>query len=253
MKKLLLLCFTSLLSLTASAQITLEKKHSSQLDFHKLSTGEVKYAGFSEATNQVNIYNQNHSIYRQIPVNMPTGYTVDGVDFVSDKLFNTNAGLEVLVYFYSQTSAPNFTRILDETGGTLTSLDSCLFVRVANTPMGTKMISYVSEGSASYSKVYGLGGTYTPLKTAGKADELTASPYPNPAAESIRLPYTVKGGEVATLDVLSMTGQVVKSYRVDATFDHLQLDAHELRNGAYTYRIVTAAGVSAGKKFVVGH
>ena len=46
---------------------------------------------------------------------------------------------------------------------------------------------------------------------------------------------------------------MVKSYQVDATFDHLQLDAHELRSGVYTYRVVTATGVSAGKKFVVGH
>jgi hypothetical protein len=251
MKRPLLLGFTSLLSLAASAQITLEKKHSSQLDFHKLSTGEVKYAGFSEATNQVNVYNQNHSLYRQIPVNVPAGYIIDGIDFVSDKLFNANAGLEVLVYFYSQTSTPNVTRVLDETGGTLATLDSCLYVRIANTPTGTKMISSVSEGSASYSKVYSLGGTYTPLKTAGKSDELTASPYPNPAAESIRLPYSVKKGEVATLDVLSMTGQVVKSYQVDATFDHLQLSARELPAGAYVYRVTSATGASAGKKFVV--
>ncbi|TGE23495.1 T9SS type A sorting domain-containing protein [Hymenobacter metallicola] len=253
MKKLLLLGFTSLLSLAASAQITLEKKHSSSLDFYKLSTGEVKYAGFSEATNQVNIYNQNHSLYRQIPVNVPTGYALDGVDYISDKLFNTTAGLEVLVCFFSRTpAAANFVRILDETGSTVATLDSSTFVRIANTPTGTKLISSITEGAPSYSKVYALGGIYTPLKAAGKSDELTASPYPNPAAESIRLPYLVKKGEVATLDVLNLTGQVVKSYQVDSTFDHLQLSARELPAGTYVYRVTSASGTTAGKKSIVG-
>ncbi|MCB2379784.1 T9SS type A sorting domain-containing protein [Hymenobacter sp. BT635] len=100
-------------------------------------------------------------------------------------------------------------------------------------------------------RFYSIGGTYTPLKASTKLDELTASPYPNPAAESIRLPYLVKKGEVATLDVLNMTGQVVKSYQVDATFDHLQLSARELPAGTYVYRVTSATGATAGKKFVV--
>ncbi|SHJ76440.1 Por secretion system C-terminal sorting domain-containing protein [Hymenobacter daecheongensis DSM 21074] len=247
-----LLALALMTSSIASAQITLERKYPILVEPFKLANGDLKYIGAVEATHQVNIYNANHSLLRQVAVPVAAGQRVSYVEYASDRLFNTNNTLEFIVYL--NTTSVNTTRVMDETGAVLLSVDSCSYVSVHNTAVGTKMIAYpqLAQGDL-YSKVYSLAGTYTPLRTANKADDLIAGPYPNPTTQSIRLPYTVKPGEVATLQVLDMSGRVVKSYQVDAAFDHLLLNAHELRGGAYVYRVTSAAGTGPGKKFIVRH
>ncbi|TGE23566.1 T9SS type A sorting domain-containing protein [Hymenobacter metallicola] len=256
MKKLftLLLSFTAL---TASAQITLEKEYAAgtlRLDVIKLSTGAVKYVTAEDKSPTVRLYNLDHSLFRQ--VTLPTALI--GTDFyvetIADKLFNQDAALEFGVSVRNATDTNSAYKIISESGSLIASIDSVAGVEFYNTPAGAKMLAarnFNLKRANEGVRVYNLPGTYTTLKATNKLDELTASPYPNPAAESIRLPYSVKKGEVATLDVLSMTGQVVKSYKVDATFDHLQLKARELPAGTYVYRVTSATGATAGKKFVV--
>jgi hypothetical protein len=246
-----LLALALLASTAASAQITLEKKYPIAVEPFKLANGALKFIGVVEAANQIRIYNADHSLLRQVTVPVAAGERVNYVEYGSDRLFNTNASLEFVVYLNTQSS--NTTRVMDESGATLLTVDSCSYVTVHNTAVGAKMITYSeSVTSGSYSKVYGLGGTYTPLKTAGAKSDAVGQPYPNPATESLRLPYELKVGQVATLTVSTATGQTVKTYQVDNTFDHLVLNARELRAGVYLYRLTLADGtVSAARRFVV--
>jgi hypothetical protein len=238
---------------SAHAQITLEQKYRGQIDVFRLSTGEVKYTSYVPGTaNQVRIYNQNHSLFRQLSV--PLSANIGGfIDFLSDKLFNTTPELEYMVYAYDMNAQVYpFIQVFSETGASLLRADSVNSVNIYNSAAGTKMVTEQSSPTGHYSKVYALGGTRVALKTADAAGRDAAQPFPNPTAERVQLPYTVAPGQVGELSISDATGRTVAHYQVDATFDHLLFDTRGLRPGVYLYR-VQAPGQPAGgaRRFVV--
>ena len=239
---------------SAQAQITFEHKYAQQVNIFKLSTGDVKYAAYVSGTaNQVRIYNQNHSLFRQISVPLPAnlgGY----IDYLSDKLFNTTPDLEFLVYTYDHNGQVQpFAQVFSETGTSLLKADSTGFVDIYNSAAGTKLVTYQSGATGTgYSKVYSLGGTRTALKTLSAAGPETAQPYPNPTAERVQLPYTIAAGQVGALTISDVAGRTVAHYQVDSTFDHLLFDTRGLRPGVYLYQVqVAGRTAAAARRFVV--
>ncbi|RYU79553.1 T9SS type A sorting domain-containing protein [Hymenobacter persicinus] len=249
MKRVLLASFL-LISAAAQAQLTLEHTYQDASVYSfKLSTGQVKFAIYSQTDSKLYVYNADHSLLRQIPVPpVPATSSYGDILDVSDKLFNLTPDIECAIALYNGATQQNSVYVLSETGAQLLTVASGSYAQAVNTSTGSKLLVYGSFGT----RVYAAPGTYTPLKTAKSTDGPTASPFPNPAAERITLPYSVQPGTLATLEVLDLAGRVVKTFQVNAAFNHLLLDARELRPGAYTYRVVTAAGSSsAGKRFIV--
>ncbi len=225
------------------------------MNIFKLSTGEVKYATYVPGSaNQVRIYNQNHSLFRQISVPLPATVR-GGLDYLSDKLFNTTPDLEFMVYGYDQARSDYvaFAQVFSETGTSLLRVDSTNFVDIYNSAAGTKLITYQQKavGDGYYSKVYALGGTRSALRTATAANTEAAQPYPNPAAGRVQLPYAVAAGQVGELLITDAVGRAVAHYQVDATFDHLLFDTRGLRPGVYLYQVQVAGQPSATRRFVV--
>ena len=262
MKHLLLTAGLAVVGLAAQAQVTLEQRYA-DLQVTRFSNGDLKYVVDNEAAGTVAIYNENHSLLRQLTVPAGTGgYAYTYSALVSDKLFNTDNAIEYIA-FYNR-SLPNGDNIgqaliLSESGTRLLTIDSVSTADyVVRGTSGLKLLAgirrYDAAGNSvgSYEAVYALGGTSSPLVNRAASTAADAQPYPNPTHERITLPYSVPAGQTATLDVLDLTGRVVKTYTVGAAFDHLLLDARELRAGAYTYRLRRADGsLAAGKRFVV--
>jgi hypothetical protein len=239
----------------AQAQITMEHRYNAQILLHKLSNGTLKYAGYfslTATTGQVRVYNLDHSLYRQVPVTLPASTEVQQLQYVSDNLFNTNTNLE-MVLSMRQTSG-NYLQmmsVIDETGTTILAEDSTAYPLIYNTPSGSKMVATFYTTGRTYSKIFALPGSYTPLRTQTAQGIEEAGAYPNPGRAAITLPYQVQRGQTGRLDVLDMTGRVVKTFAVDSTFDHLLLDSSELAAGTYVYRVTTPVDTSAGRRFVV--
>jgi len=247
----LLLALGLLTGGAAQAQITQETRYKDNVSAYKLSTGEVKYAGYFYANNAFRIYNQNHSLYKQVSLPQTVAYLYSTA-FLSDKLFNTTSDLEfVVVANYSSGTVPSL-KVFSETGATLLTVDSCTYANILNTPTGTKMLAVTSynQGTPSNNtRVFSLPGTYTALALK---EELTqgstgALPYPNPALSEIKLPYHVAVGQTATLSLTDATGRQVAAYQVDSTFDYLLLDTRSLAAGIYFYRV----GSAPAQRFVV--
>ncbi|MCC3159532.1 T9SS type A sorting domain-containing protein [Hymenobacter sp. 15J16-1T3B] len=253
----LLLAAAMLVSTAASAQITYETTYvttgtTQDLSFFKLANGDVKFAKVDVTARQITVYNLNHSVLRSFAIPaLPAGNTLSpGVEYMSDKLFNQDANFEYIINSYRQVGNDYVSKswVFSETGTQLFAADSA-DIDIFNTPNGAKMVTYhypLPANNVQKRQVYALAGTLTSVRPAGAVD--AAQPFPNPAVGAINLPYQVQRGQQATLEVLDMTGRVVKRFTVDSTFDHLLLQAGELRPGAYTYRV----GAVPGKKFVVG-
>ncbi|MDO7874622.1 T9SS type A sorting domain-containing protein [Hymenobacter sp. ASUV-10] len=254
---------------TVRAQMTLEHSYRADIGASRLSTGALVYYewpvdGQTPASNALTLYQENHAVLRQLTVPTVAGYTFESVDFVSDKLFNQDNALEYVANYSRQNTNAGFYRlvVVSETGTQLAMTDTVEYDNVAQLVRGssgikllvpTYRIDAAGNQTGHYTKVFALGGSHLPTASrAASTATAEALPYPNPAHERITLPYSVPAGQTATLEVLDLTGRVAKTYTVGAAFDHLLLDARELRAGAYTYRLRRADGtVTAGKRFVV--
>ena len=120
---------------------------------------------------------------------------------------------------------------MDENGAVLLSKDLESYPTIYNTPNGTKMVLH--NYRANKSTIYALGGTLTPLATIAATSASESMPYPNPTTADIKLPYTVPAGQIAELVVRDVTGQQVKSYRVDSSFSYLLFSTTGLAPGVY--------------------
>lgn len=224
----------------------------------RLSNGDYKYV-MSDDNNQHTLYNLNHSIFKQFTPPVLSNAAPAGVAFVSDRLFDTNAfTIEYLVFYYSPNNG-NAIRatIFSETGATLAVLDSTYLADIYNTPAGTKLLAakvgYNSTGGRTrfYTRVYSLPGQLALRAATSSVAEQVSGAYPNPAHEMVTLPYTVPAGQVGTLQVLDLSGRLVASYQVDSHVKALEVSARDLRPGMYVYNVVTAAGSSAGRRFMI--
>lgn len=265
MKKVLYLAsFVALLTgRLAQAQITPETTYQGHGPMIRMSTGDYKYQMYRSSTNQVILYNLNHSVYKQFTVPIAaTGYTsgYDRIAYVSDALFDNNpATVEFIAqYGYANNISGVYREIVySETGSQLAVLDSVSSLAVYNTPSGTKMVAVKAAYNPTngnllrdYTRVYALPGQLA-LRVATPTVAEISGAYPNPATGLVNLPYVVKAGETGTLRVYDISGKLSASYKVDAHINRLELSIRDLRAGVYIYRIETASGVTAGQRFVI--
>ncbi len=238
----------------ATAQITLETFHSGvPVDYGRMSGGELKYVfAAGVGSGQFTIYNADHTVNQQITIPPIAGYSLGGVSYLSNGLFDTNpATLEFVTTYLPVLSAGTTykTVIYGAQMNVLATLDSVGLVTIHNTEVGTKLIASVvklgTNGYAVYrTRFYALPGHYSsPLRVASETDPAEHfDPWPNPAAGTVRLPYELKAGQSAPLTVLDATGRVVRTLTVGSAFTDVLLDTRDLAPGVYTYRVMGSSG-----------
>lgn len=253
-----------LASPAAHAQITPEKVYRGLGEMIRLSNGDYKYQlnthNASNVTDQVMVYNLNHSIYKQLGIpSLGAAYEAGGIQYVSDALFDTNAATMEYVVNYNSTlnGGQRKTIVYSETGSQLAVFDSTnYYVAVYNTPSGSKLLTTTTIYSSSntitrqYTRVYGLPGRLA-LRVATPETADAAGAYPNPARGIVTLPYSVPPNTIGTMKVFDVSGRLAASYKIDGHIDRLELSTRDLRPGAYLYRVETTAGVMPGRRFVI--
>jgi hypothetical protein len=266
MKKLLL-ALMLLSGGAAHAQITLEHRYAgastNNFAISKFSNGELKYITVGAgATPVVTVYNENHSVMKQMAAPAVLNGIFQGIYLVSDKLFNQDAAIEYVCGYTVTAGNSTIYRLLalSETGQQLLVADTATYYNAARVVSGTSGIKLIIPTSrldasgnsiGSYTKVYALGGTAIPLAAKAEAAN-SALPYPNPTQSRITLPYEVASGQLATLQIIDIAGRTVKQYTVSSAFKSLELGVDDLETGTYAYRLVSNAGVvTRGNKFIV--
>jgi len=251
MKKFLLAAGLFLTGASARAQIALEQVYAADITAYKISTGDVKYVGYFPSVGQIRIYNANHSVYRQAAFTPPANFQVQQIEYLSDRLFNSTPGLEMVVNMFNASVGASRMEVIDEAGANVITVDSSSYPQIFNSAAGTKMVANVYTPTRVYAKVYSLPGTYTALRTQEAKLSETAAPFPNPAADQITLPYRLQPGQSGTLTVFTSTGRQVASYNIDSTFDHLLLNARSLRPGVYSYQLTVNGQPGGSQRFTV--
>ena len=264
MIKLILTSFYLALFMVLNAQITLDKRHEFSASIVQLETLGYKYYIMDVPNEQCKIYNLDHSLYKTINCNIPDNFYLADIKFVSENLFNNDAGIEILCTYYkyvpTQTSYyyEYDSKIINEDGTTILTIDGSRYNYINKTEENTfKLFSYCFDYSVFpeivWTNIYNLPGT--PVVSAYlKNDEpgVLLNAFPNPATQTVKVAYSLpENVNSGKLYIFDNNGKQVKRFTIDSHSDHLALNVESLNTGVYHYFIEYGNTKTISKKLVV--
>ncbi|MDP2336818.1 MAG: T9SS type A sorting domain-containing protein [Bacteroidota bacterium] len=264
MKRIILTGWFFLFIITLYGQVTLAKTYSYSTSIVKLETLGYKYYLMDVPNSQCRIYNMDHSIFKTINCNVPNGYYLADIKFVSENLFNTDSQIELAYTYYKYVSTSSSyyymygARIVNENESILQTIDGAQYIYVNKTGDAEyKLLAYCFDYSVSPEKVwtniYNLPGTLVSvLNISGKQPDSFLNAYPNPATDLIRLEYQLPEKiKSASLFLADSNGRAVKSFQIDGHSDHLALNVNDLSTGVYLYYIEYGNSRTLSKKIII--
>ncbi|NCB06858.1 MAG: T9SS type A sorting domain-containing protein [Bacteroidia bacterium] len=262
MKTKLLTTILLLVAFTLQAQVTLDKKYDYSTSVVKFETLGYKYFLMDVPNAQCRIYNTDHSLLKAINCNVPSGYFLYDIKFLSEKLFDSDSGIELLCTFYKYYSTQNYyeydSKIINDDGSELLFIDGSLYNYINKTGENEyKLFSYCYDFSVFPEKVwtniYHLAGL--PVASAlnfANSPDIFMNAFPNPASQSLKVAYTLPDKvTLATLHLIDNSGKQVGQFMVDNHTDHLMLDVSRYQSGVYHYFIEFGNTKTPAKKLVV--
>lgn len=258
-KPILLIAFFALMTIS-NAQITLEQTYPASATLTELSIPGYKYYLMDVVNNQCRLYNLDHSLWKTINLDIPSGMYLYDIRYVSDTLFNKDNKVELAYTYYSYDTTLLYftynTRVIDEDGIELLSIPGCSFVDVISTGSnGTKMLAYVYDYSLVLytvnTLVYSLPGNLPPGGISQIGEGFLKKAYPNPTNYIVTIPYQLPvGTNNARILLANGSGQVLKSFNVDRTFHELIIPTDGLPKGVLLYYLKTDQGIIGSGKLV---
>ncbi len=262
MKKQISTCLFVVLFTALTAQVTLDKKYDYSTSVVKLETLGYKYYLMDVPNGMCRLYNTDHSVYKTISCNIPGGFYLSDIKFISEKLFDTDSGIELLCTFYKYNTAQAYyeydSKIINDDGSQITFIDGALYNYINQTSENTyKLFSYCYDFSLTPEKVwtniYSLPGTVVSAQLLNeKSSGILLNGFPNPTSNSIKIAYSLpENVNQATLHLIDNSGRQVEQFIVDKHTDHLTLDVSRFKSGVYVYFIEYGNEKSAARKLVI--
>ena len=262
MKTQFLTTILLLATFVLNAQVTLDKKYDYSTSVVKFETLGYKYYLMDVPNGQCRIYNIDHSLFKTVNCNVPNGFYLSDIIYLSEKLFDTDAGIELICTFYKYYSSQAYyeydSKIINDDGSQMIFIDGSLYNYVNKTGENTyKLFSYCYDYSVTPEKVwtniYSLPGS--PVVSAlmnPKNPEITLNAFPNPATNALKVAYSLPENVTqATLHLIDISGKQVEQFMVDNHTDHLMLDVSRYQSGVYHYFIEYGNTKTPAKKLVV--
>ncbi|HDR52702.1 MAG TPA: T9SS type A sorting domain-containing protein [Mariniphaga anaerophila] len=262
MKSIFAFAILMLIYTAGNAQVTLEKKYDYSTSVVEFETLGFKYYLMDVPNGQCRVYNLDHSLFKTINCNVPAGFYLYDIKFLSEKLFDNDAGIELLCTFYKYNASPEYyeydSKIINEDGSQVVFIDGALYNYINKTGENTyKLFSYCYDFSVwpekVWTNIYNLPGT--PVVSAfleNENPEFNLKAFPNPATSQLKvaynLPTEVREG---TLFLFDNSGRLVQQFIIDNHTDHLLLNVLDYKSGVYHYFVEYGNRRSPSQKLVV--
>ncbi|WP_299057021.1 T9SS type A sorting domain-containing protein [uncultured Polaribacter sp.] len=274
MKKTILTITTILFTFLSYSQITLEKtiEKSEIVNFVKIDD-EIKYFIFDLNTLIMKIYNSNHSIYKNITIDINNlGFTYDINDYyfseyfpiisLSKNIFDTDSELEFLFTLYGDDTNTK-TLVVNEDGTIMFNISNKVGLYrsdtdtqnptwIKNTNSGIKMILRDVSYTDDKKYIYSLPGNAILSSVKTNLNNINLKAYPNPSNGTInldyKLPENIENGKIL---VYNLNGIKVKEYKVDNHVNSLKLNNENLSSGTYIYSIIAGNYKSKPLKLII--
>jgi len=201
-------------------------------------------------------------LYKTISCPVPSGCYVFDIKFLSEKTFDSDAGIELLYSWYKYYAGSDYydydSRIINEDGTEIAQIDGALYNYINKTGEDNyHLFSYCYDLSVFpeiiWTKIYSLPGQ--PLQAVlmeENQENNFLNAFPNPGTSTVKveykLPDQVYSGELHLID---SKGTAISQFKIDAHSDHLLLNVSALQSGVYYYFIEYKNMRTAAKKLIV--
>lgn len=261
MKKTFFIIVLGSLFLSAHSQVILEKKYDYSTAIVKLENLGYKYYLMDVPNQQCRIYNSDHSLFKTINCNIPNNFFLSDIKFVSQNLFDNDAGIELLCTYYRYYSSSQYyeydSKIINDDGTLILNIDGALYNYINQTGENEfKLFSYCFDYSVFPEKVwtniYSLPGNPPVSSFSPKSENNFIEAFPNPASDAIKVEYSLPENITeGVLRFIDNSGRQVRSYNIDNHIDYLNLSADDFESGLYHYFIEYNNGRTTAKKLIV--
>lgn len=259
------LLFTGILILTFGAlhaQVTLNHRYDYSTSVVKLETLGYKYYLMDVPNGQCRLYNTDHSLFKTINCNVPSGFFLYDITYLSEKLFDTDAGIELICTFYKYNTNQSYyeydSKIINDDGSQIQFIDGSLYNYINATADNTyKLFSYCYDYSSSPEKVwtniYNIPAlVVSALYLDDNKPEILLNAFPNPATNTLKVEYYLpENVNQATFHLFDNSGKQIDQFIIDKHTDHLMLDVNSYQSGVYHYFIEFGDERTASKKLIV--
>lgn len=241
-----LLLLTLVAAFRLSAQITHEHTYTGTAETANVETFGYKYYVTDYLNNSIDVYNEDHTAWKNITLAVPANQYLYDVAYVSSRIFNTDDNVELLMVYYGYVSLTDTsgyfsytTEVVSENGQVLLSVPggaySFTFTDAANK---NKLVVYVYDYSVSSyitaTEIYSLPDKASALKENQSA---MLKPYPDPTSGLINLPLSNQGHLSSEMVITDITGKEYSRIPVSNNATTFQYQASGLPAGNYLYSI----------------
>ncbi len=231
-------------------QLTLEHSYSTNGVSHNGNFFNTQIAShyytFNNISNIMNIYNENHTLFKAVNIPGNSGFKITTVLFATDKLFNLDSLIEFIVISetpFLSTGIEYKMILLNENGVVLQDFGNRADAYLAKTVTDSyKLIVSNRPGDAlppssnMTSDVYSLTGSLSVSQINILSKKILG--FPNPAKETINITNPLRINEKSVLKIYSTNGNEVLSKNIQGNeTDLISLDVSSLSAGVYVYKI----------------
>ncbi|MCF8226487.1 MAG: T9SS type A sorting domain-containing protein [Bacteroidales bacterium] len=243
---------------TTTAQLQLEETYNHSGTLVEIDENEFKYYFMDVPLNQCRIYNEDHSLFKTIDLNIPSGYFLYDIKFLSRRIFNSDDNIELL-YIYNKSETVNTEtvysyglKIVNENGIPLLELSNGGYAEILEGSDGLKLLAYqyiwYNTYYLIYTNVYSISGSSGTTLTAIEPEIRI---YPNPTSENINvelnsgLNYT--NGNILIHDI---SGKKLLSSPLPVPGETAQISTDMLPSGTYILNVITDSRTRISNKFI---
>jgi hypothetical protein len=245
MKKTLLYLFLTInfvgISQTLEKSYQCEGINNNPKNFAFLTENGLNYSTLYTGNKYISIYNENHSFVKNISLNVPQGFDLEQLYFVTDKLFNSDSEIEILLGSKSQTSLERKMLLYNENGDIIfdfgNKFKADIFKGKSN---NFKLMASITGNNGANPTVsydiYALDGTLSVIQEEFLSKQKIIS-FPNPSSNTINITNPLKNKEKEKIEVYDMNGRKVLEKEIIGDGANIELNISNLSTGIYNYRI----------------
>lgn len=238
MKKTLLSIALVMFANLSFSQMTLEQTYVSKV-FSPLNAfntdNGINYFTVDNLINQLKIYNSSHLLIKTVNVPVDSGHSLNKIYFPSDKLFNSDNLIEMIIVTFNTTTFIKKMVLINENGTVLQNLGNrteVMLIRLANGSY--KLETRINDSVGFDYDIYNLTGTLS-VAQVGLFREMIIA-YPNPTENRINFTSDLNDGESTTIEVFDLNGKKILQKNIITENGVANLDVNELSSGVYIYK-----------------
>jgi hypothetical protein len=205
-----------------------------------LTENNLYYLTLDATNNQILIYDSTHSLYKTVIVTLPSSFEIDLLLFASDKLFNLDSKIEILIVTRNSSDESKMLLFNEDGGDNIFDFGD---KRTANVfkdlDNNFKMMTSINNSSSNYLisyDIYSLSGTLTVSQESFLNKQKIIS-FPNPSSSSINITNPLKNNENEKIEVYDINGRKVLEKKITGNGENIKLDISKLSKGIYNYRV----------------